>query len=280
MRTRPRAFTLVELLVVIAIIGVLVSILLPALKNARRTAKLTQSLTNIKNITIAQETYRTDHKGWVPYMIPQGKVAATWSFAGKNCDAWWASNFSGFYDFPAITRPANQYIMHDIAFEPINATNRDAIQMPVLRSPGDIYTVQRTYPNPTPNYAVPCYSDVGTSYHYNGRWYSLLPSTSAAEWSRYSYRISRAFGKTLNTPEVNSSKFVLFHDQAADLVSNDGLMRNWITEFGDRNKCVMSFVDGHADYLPVVPGAHQGPGYIFQFPRLQNLLLVPTTGPI
>ncbi|MGD9688748.1 MAG: type II secretion system protein [Phycisphaerales bacterium] len=276
-----KAFSLVELLVVIAIIALLVSILLPALKNARRVARLNQSLSNIKNINIAFETYRTDHKGWVPYMVPQNKVAATWSFAGKNCDPFWIGFAGGIYDFPGYTRPLNPYLQPDIQFEAtFTAANRKVVEMPVLRSPGDVYTVQRTYPNPTPNYQISCYDDIGTSYHYNGRWYELLDSTSVGEWSRYSNRLSRGFGRMIDIPEVNTSTFVMFHDQAADLVSNDGARRNWITEFGDQNKCVMSYLDGHADYLTLIPGAHEGPGYIFRFPRLQNLRLIPRTGPI
>lgn len=272
MRHKHRAFTLVELLVVIAIIALLVSILLPALKNARRVAKLNQSLGNLRQIAIASDSYRTENKG-IPAIAPiqQGRVPATWSFGGKNCQGtpW----INGFYDFPANTRPLNSYVQPDVNFERGNPTtaNRASIELPVFRSPGDTASYQRgAFPTASPQ--ISCYDDVGSSYHYNGRWYALVPTTSAANWANYNMRLGKAFGKMMDLPVVNTARFVMFHDQAADVVSNDPSMRNWITEFGDRNKSVMAFLDGHIDYLAIVPGAHEGPGYQFRFPQMANIL--------
>jgi prepilin-type N-terminal cleavage/methylation domain-containing protein len=279
--TRGGGFTLVELLVVIAIIGVLVSILLPALKNARRLARLNQSTANLHNIAIGVETYRSDHKSTVPYMIPMNSnlIPATWSFGGKNTSIWWGTNLGGWYNFPAAKRPLNQYVMHDVVFEfPIDPQNRNPVEAPVFRSPGDIACHQRNFP--LPDRSISSYDDCGTSYHYNGRWYDLVPSATQAQWPRYSLRLSQAFGRALDLPVVNAARFVLIHDQAADYVSNDPSVRNWITEFGDQNKSVMSFVDGHVDYLRIVPGAHEGPGYQFRFPQMANILQgIRPTGP-
>ncbi len=263
-----RAFTLIELLVVIAIIALLVSILLPSLGKARNLAKLTQSIANLKNIAAANETYRTDHKGILPYMVPPTKVAATWSFGGKNCNIFWI----GMYDFPGKTRPLNPYVMPEILFEDtFTAENRNVVQMAVFRSPGDKASFQRA-PFPTAHPQLTSYQDVGTSYHYNGRWYDLVPSTSADRWYQYSIQISKAFGRAVDSALVNTSTFVMFHDQAADVVTNDPAGRNWTTEFGDRNKSVMAFLDAHVDYVLLTPRAHEGPGYTFRFPRMANIL--------
>lgn len=61
---RKNAFTLIELLVVISIIGLLVAILLPALAKAREAAQASQSLSNVRQIAIASNSYLTDRYGY------------------------------------------------------------------------------------------------------------------------------------------------------------------------------------------------------------------------
>lgn len=61
-----RAFTLIELLVVIAIIALLVGILLPALAKARFAARLSASLSNVRQMGVAMNSYGNDYKGWFP----------------------------------------------------------------------------------------------------------------------------------------------------------------------------------------------------------------------
>ena len=56
-------FTLIELLVVISIIALLVAILLPALRSARTTAHQVASLSNIRQVTTALNTYAIDNDG-------------------------------------------------------------------------------------------------------------------------------------------------------------------------------------------------------------------------
>ena len=62
-RCAVRAFTLIELLVVISIIALLVAILLPALQASRTTAHQVASLSNIRQITMAMNTYAVDNDG-------------------------------------------------------------------------------------------------------------------------------------------------------------------------------------------------------------------------
>lgn len=267
---RFRAFTLIELLVVIAIIALLVAILLPSLGKARTAARLAQSMANIRAIVVANDTYRTDHKSSLPYMSTAGKYGATWSFAGKECSPYWQTFLGGIYDFPARTRPLNAYLYPEIRMDSTTtAASRLAIEIPVVKSPGDRATFQRNFPSP--DKTISAYDDVGCSYQYNGRWFNQVVRPTIAQWSPWSYKISAAFGRACDSGQMATAKFVLYHDQAADIVSNDPSGRNWITEFGDRNKSVMAFLDSHVTYVEVIPNADFGPGYDFRFPLIDRI---------
>ena len=66
---RNKAFTLIELLVVIAIIAMLVAILLPALSAAREAARSAQCMSNMRQIGICDEIYRSDNAEYfTPFM--------------------------------------------------------------------------------------------------------------------------------------------------------------------------------------------------------------------
>lgn len=74
-----RAFTLVELLVVIAIIALLISILLPAISKAKALAQGAVCGSNLRQISVANNTYAQDFDGkYCPYGVA-GSHAAQWT---------------------------------------------------------------------------------------------------------------------------------------------------------------------------------------------------------
>jgi prepilin-type N-terminal cleavage/methylation domain-containing protein/prepilin-type processing-associated H-X9-DG protein len=65
-RSRSSGFSLIELLVVISIIVLLISILLPALGKARASSQMVQCKSNLRQISIAWQTYFADSKDFCP----------------------------------------------------------------------------------------------------------------------------------------------------------------------------------------------------------------------
>jgi prepilin-type N-terminal cleavage/methylation domain-containing protein len=82
-RRDNRGFTLIELLVVIAIIAILAAILFPVFAQAKEAAKKTQDLSNIKNILLAEQMYRSDNDG-IFVMLRNG--SANWGCGGAAVD--------------------------------------------------------------------------------------------------------------------------------------------------------------------------------------------------
>jgi prepilin-type N-terminal cleavage/methylation domain-containing protein len=77
-----RGFSLVELLVVISIIVLLVTILLPSIRRSIRQARSTVCKSNLKEVYVALDIYRTDNQGWLP------TVGAVDAF--RQVETWWA----------------------------------------------------------------------------------------------------------------------------------------------------------------------------------------------
>src|ERR1044071_1135139 len=199
---KSHGFTLIELLVVIAIIALLIGILLPALKRARDNARVAISLSNCRQILIAQASYRFDKKDQIPLRSGRynsGNIQGwdTWGYGGKNTRQAWDSGATYGFNESAYSRPLNEYVYPELPLEkPGNYANigsgntwtffcgtptqaeRDSVQMPVFHSPGDKITYQGT-PPAAPDYGLPnalysSYDDVGTSYHVHMKWFDQV----------------------------------------------------------------------------------------------------------
>jgi prepilin-type N-terminal cleavage/methylation domain-containing protein len=278
MRKR-HAFTLIELLVVIAIIALLIGILLPALQRARNTSRMTVSLSNCRQILIGEASYRFEKKDQIPMRgsrYVNGQIAGsggwtTWCYGGKNNYIGWATSMSGAFDEAAMARPLNEYLYSEIAMDKPpgyqnvgggstwtfyggnpTAADRDALQMPAYRSPGDKITYQGTVPPitayGTPNAARSSYDDVGTSYHINMKWWDQIYGHVTTDFTAaYNEGVRR---EKLASEYDPTDKFVWIHDQTSDVVANFG---SSMGEFGDPNKSVMAFLDGRAEYNKLQP---------------------------
>jgi len=290
MRRKTLGFTLIELLVVIAIIALLIGILLPALRRARDTSRTAVSLSNCRQMLIGCSTYRFDKKDQLPMRGGRYDANATashmggwdtWSYGGKNTyggangTTGWATVAGGVFEESAFSRPLNEYLYSNVAIDrPPGYVNtgqgstwtfhvgtptpndREKLQLPAFRSPGDRITYQGTVdgvPYGTPNASRSSYDDVGTSYHFNIKWWDQLYGhisnnvpdtfTAAFEEGVRRERLASEFDPT--------GKFVWIHDQTSDVVANFG---SSMGEFGDPNKSVMAFLDGRAEYNKLQPG--------------------------
>lgn len=290
-----QGFTLIELLVVIGVIAILIGLLLPSIGRARKSGWLVKSLANTRSIVFANFTYQSDQKGFSAMAALRGngrgqipdnlagwqsfQGVASWSFGGKENDGFWFGYTGGAFDYESVDRPINRYVNDSITYPyadlpttriPATAEVRRNFQMEVFKDPSDKFSLQQEWDYNTqaanvgrlrPSRAlttgefISSYDDVGTSYHMNFKWFGrVLAATQGANaFGRAWFRGMRLFR---NAEGINPSKFVFIHDQYTDLVANSNSTQyQLVNGFGDRNKSVMGYFDGHADYKTVIPGS-------------------------
>jgi hypothetical protein len=209
---------------------------------------------------------------------------ASWSFGGKENDGGWAGSgsysFGGAFDYESSDRPLNRYVNDAVSYPysdvtlantrlPANATDRRTFQLDWYKDPSDRISYQQEWsynatvqggrlPRSSRRFDtgefISSYDDVGTSYHMNFKWFdfvrALPPTVSFGQaWFRGMRLFRSAEG-------ISPSRFVFLHDQYADIVANSSDARYQIVNgFGDINRSVMGFMDGHASYKNVIPGS-------------------------
>jgi prepilin-type N-terminal cleavage/methylation domain-containing protein len=283
-RAAGRGFTLIELLVVIAIIALLIGILLPALGKARNAGRQAVSLNNIRQITVGGLTYRNDFNGFLPLILTNAPRqnggtlggACTWSYGGKNNNAFWAGGALNVFDVEAADRPLNPYLYPDLVFEapagntplPPQDPIRRTLELTIYKDPSDRVTHQRNWPNP--DFRQSSYNDVGTSYHTNFKWFEQLRSqipdfTAAWNFGTLRFKVADSF---------QPSRMVWIGDQTKDLVTNNSDPNyQYRNGFGDINRSILAFLDGSARYITVIAGntpeAFSNENYTLTFPDLR-----------
>ena len=300
---RRRGFTLIELLVVIAIIALLIGILLPALGRARSSGQLAVSLNQCRQLLLAKVTYEADWNDEQPMppatgftRLSSGKFVqdevlpdasnitgwATWTYGGKhNRDNWRSASGARAADFPAHFRPLNPYVRPEVTFldsDLVGGTGnvrvrpaaRETLELPEFRAPGDNVSYQTMWLTWNGSGSLPLdeiqqglssYDDVGTSYHFNMKWWEDATLRNGAFGRRYVEGVK----KIKQAADFDASRFVWIHDQTADIVSNDPDENDWESDYGDVNKSVMAFLDGHAAYIQMEPGEFEGKNFTFTF---------------
>jgi hypothetical protein len=151
-----------------------------------------------------------------------------------------------------------------------NTEERVNFQLPVVRDPSDMIGHQQNWPNNNASPAVSCYDDVGTSYQWQSKWWDQVDMTSSLSFEKKFELGARRF-KTADS--FQPSRMVWLYDEWADIVMNlratDLPVRNG---YGDFNKSVMGFMDGHAAYLTAIQGGEEMAGSVpwDQIPAYSN----------
>jgi len=108
---KKRAFTLIELLVVIAIIAILAAILFPVFAQAKLSAKKAASLSNIKQITLANIMYENDYDdnfvlfSQNPFNTDCGQIAPNGSPYANATGRCLAPPYNVTYNWPNLLQP-------------------------------------------------------------------------------------------------------------------------------------------------------------------------------
>lgn len=269
-----RGFTLIELLVVIAIIATLIGILLPAIGKARKEAWKSISLANCRSIGSAGASYQNDNKGALPIVpngVPVPTVINAWvpfTSWGKFASTWWMQQ-GGVFDIAPDSRPLNPYLYPDTLPTRAEAittpTLRQTFNIPVCKDPSDKIGHQQNWNSFLPTFGVAvenpdrstCYQDVGTSYLWQAKWFFQTARYVGGNWTK-AFRLGTE--RLRHSDSFSPSRMIWVNDENCDItinqVSDTARVKNG---YGDINKAVVTFLDGHTKYIKVLPGGESDP---------------------
>jgi prepilin-type N-terminal cleavage/methylation domain-containing protein len=258
---------------------------------------------------VYQDTYK-GFMPIVPLSVGRGQIPesnmnalqalCSWCWGGKNCNGYWvngANAYGGWFDDEAADRPLTSYLTttapmpaDSITTLAQGAQDRVMYQVPVCRDPSDQASYQQNWDStqaPSPNWTqivshdwqtgqiLSSYDDVGTSYHANLKWHEQLwqnpqPGTPSLSFAQAFY-----FGlKRLRYADgFIPSRMCWITDQYADItVYNPNTNFKVRNGYGDINKSIMGFMDGHAAYKTLIPGrqesSYRNDDYTFVFEDL------------
>ena len=246
-------FTLIELLVVISIIALLIAILLPTLSSARHSARNTQSLSNVRQLSIAANTYPLEHKGALPPRVD----GTMFGWAGKA-----GVQGTGYFLLKPRERPLNEYLY--------GSGIPDDMETQITQAPND-------------NVAGAFGTSAGSLYEAAGSSYAANIGGNSLPWSyfgspiygivkdanggRDKYRNSLSTSIKIDAI-LNTSEFVVlgeegafFHGWSYRSPRDAPADRWWFAP--DVPKWNTAFSDGHADLIHVLPGQTWGDGFRF-----------------
>lgn len=220
---KSRAFTLIELLTCICIIAVLAGVLMPVWKGVRSGSKKTACVNNLRQLSTAFVSYRSEHQQFFP---GQG--------ASSDASARWMQKVSPYLDIPESTMANNIAYFKSIFYCPMVPAS--------VYKPGSSKSGCGVYG--APKGIVLLGSELGISY-----FQVKNPSTKVllAEKSYLSYKGQGGAGPGLDI----TAPFPANADGAAANHRSDGN-----PGAGPKGETNYLFADGHVETLTEWPGAN------------------------
>lgn len=228
----------------------------------------------------------------------------TWSFGGIHPQTFWLNYASGLFDVAAQMRPLNAYLYPDYTFTPdglaratprhwitgeptvvyfpTNSTDRDEFDLPIYRSPADrsSYNIKRVRNPSDGNYQAPdtsisTYKDVGTTYQSQGVWFDYeFARAQGNTTSRFISAFEAGMRRFRVASDFDPSKLVMYGDKLLDVIpyalpeDAPAGWTGWTSDYGDTNKAILTYFDGHVDYVTMQPGAIETEDYsLYSFRR-------------